>query len=235
MSLEPAPIPAPPDSNDADLLADFAASLRWRGATRREAEAICRRLALVLTLAKAGEPERAAIAAYINKDMVTAFEIDFFRELFRNCDPARLREETDPLPGAGPFTLFRGVVEDGRPPIVDGLSWTTEIWVARFFAMRPWDRAGQPFASEPRREVWRLDDVPSELCYGYIAQWQEVIVDPTRYGLTPILHEADAEVRNECSAAGVDQFFDGMVERAARRAAAERERASADESFYGRA
>ncbi len=56
--------------------------------------------------------------------------------LFKLADRDKLRAAGEPLPGQGPFTLYRGMA--GRPPHrhVRGFSWTSSIDVARWFADR---------------------------------------------------------------------------------------------------
>jgi hypothetical protein len=56
--------------------------------------------------------------------------------LFAQADRARLREAGDPLPGPGPFTLYRGVAGRGAGRRVRGLSWTASLDRARSFATR---------------------------------------------------------------------------------------------------
>lgn len=59
--------------------------------------------------------------------------------LVGRADPARLRAAGDPLPGPGPFTVFRGVAGRGRSRMVRGISWTLSLSVAAWFANR-WAR-----------------------------------------------------------------------------------------------
>lgn len=59
------------------------------------------------------------------------------RRLFEDADRRRLRKEGDPLPGPGPFQLYRGV--GGRGParrISTGISWTGTRELAEWFAQR---------------------------------------------------------------------------------------------------
>jgi hypothetical protein len=65
------------------------------------------------------------------------------RELLGNADRDRLRQAGADLPGAGPFTLFRGVAGRGTQRRVRGLSWTLSFEKARWFATR-YDWLPQP-------------------------------------------------------------------------------------------
>jgi hypothetical protein len=58
------------------------------------------------------------------------------------ADRARLREASDPLPGPGPFTVYRGLIDSrGRR----GLSWTQNLDVAACYAAS----SGGRTATEP--------------------------------------------------------------------------------------
>ena len=52
------------------------------------------------------------------------------------ADSERLRACGDPLPGHGPFTIFRGVAGRGSARRVRGLSWTGSQERAEWFAQR---------------------------------------------------------------------------------------------------
>jgi len=56
--------------------------------------------------------------------------------LFSNLDRDRLRAAGDPLPGPGPFTLYRGVAGKGPARRVRGYSWTASRNIAWCFAKR---------------------------------------------------------------------------------------------------
>ncbi len=58
------------------------------------------------------------------------------RTMINNADLSRLRAAGDPLPGPGPFTVYRGVAGRGRQRRVRGLSWTSSVHVAAWFARR---------------------------------------------------------------------------------------------------
>ncbi|GAB4371902.1 MAG: hypothetical protein Kow00128_20250 [Deltaproteobacteria bacterium] len=57
-----------------------------------------------------------------------------WRFFFSIADRDRLRACGDPLPGPGPFTLYRGVSGRGKARRVKGFSWTGRQDVARWFA-----------------------------------------------------------------------------------------------------
>jgi hypothetical protein len=56
--------------------------------------------------------------------------------MFSRADRSRLLAAGEPLPGAGPFTLYRGVAGMGRARRVRGFSWTADAEQARWFANR---------------------------------------------------------------------------------------------------
>ena len=58
------------------------------------------------------------------------------RGLLADADPHRLRAAGDPLPGPGPFTLYRGVHGRGPARKVRGLHWTSSPSTAAWFATR---------------------------------------------------------------------------------------------------
>lgn len=56
--------------------------------------------------------------------------------MFHWADRKRLRDAGQPLPGTGPFTLYRGVAGIGRYRKVYGYSWTPSLESAQWFASR---------------------------------------------------------------------------------------------------
>jgi hypothetical protein len=67
------------------------------------------------------------------------------RYLFIQADRERLRAASDPLPGPGPFTVYRGVGGRGPARRVRGLAWTASEDKAWWFADRAdWFRLADP-------------------------------------------------------------------------------------------
>lgn len=66
------------------------------------------------------------------------------KHLFRLADRGRLRAAGDPLPGPGPFTVYRGVAGRGPARRVRGFSWTTSVERAWWFAHRYAERLSDP-------------------------------------------------------------------------------------------
>ncbi len=56
------------------------------------------------------------------------------RFLFAVADRTRLRAINDPLPGGGPYTVYRGVAGHGRVRRIMGVAWTGSLERARKFA-----------------------------------------------------------------------------------------------------
>jgi hypothetical protein len=86
-------------------------------------------------LQRRGLYERALLRAFIDTNHAT-FSLSDLRQLFETADRARLRAAGDPLPGSGPFTLYRGVAGQEPHRRVRGLSWTSTLDQARWFAQQ---------------------------------------------------------------------------------------------------
>jgi hypothetical protein len=56
--------------------------------------------------------------------------------MFSIADRDKLRAAGDPLPGDGPFALYRGVAGRGRARRLRGMSWTSSLPCACWFATR---------------------------------------------------------------------------------------------------
>jgi len=103
---------------------------------------------LLLTL---GGYEQALLDAYIGcRDNWRNWPLAHLRQLFQLADRTKLRAAGDPLPGPGPFTLYRGVAGSRRVSRIRGYSWTTSLEEAQWFAKR--------FADEvPDPQVYRIE------------------------------------------------------------------------------
>jgi len=88
-------------------------------------------------LLKRGIYETALFDAFINPRVNNRhWPMDDLRFMFEIADRDRLRAAGDPLPGPGPFTIFRGVAGKGPARRVRGLSWTGSRKKALWFARR---------------------------------------------------------------------------------------------------
>ena len=74
--------------------------------------------------------------------------------MFSETDRERLRKAGEPLPGRGPFEIFRGVAGRGRARRLKGYCWTASIDVACWFASRfSMDHPAVLVATVPADEV----------------------------------------------------------------------------------
>jgi hypothetical protein len=86
-------------------------------------------------LREAGLYEAALLEAYAATRVNNARHLEaFLKSLFRYGDRSKFREAGDPLPGPGPFTLYRGVAGEGEQRRERGLSWTLDLDAAWWFA-----------------------------------------------------------------------------------------------------
>ena len=87
-------------------------------------------------LMKRGIYEAALVHGYTGcKWSHRLWDMDVIQSLFDLGDREKLRAVGAPLPGPGPFTVYRGVSREGKERQVDGMSWTTSLDVACFFAL----------------------------------------------------------------------------------------------------
>jgi hypothetical protein len=135
-----------PENNAADAL-----SLIWRNAG---------------LLLKLGIYETALFEAYtggnINQRHWSLFRL---HQLFHLADRDKMRAAGDPLPGTGPFVLYRGVAGLPRHRRVRGFSWTSSLEKATWFANRFAALAGDP-------QVYCLE-VPERAVLAYSNERQE--------------------------------------------------------------
>lgn len=116
------------------LLARDAFGFLGRADNMKGLEIVWRNRDLLTSL---GFFEAALLRAYVMVRVNTShFPAKHLMQLFRLADRDRLRAAGSPLPGTGPFTLYRGVAGVGRARRIKGLSWTSDEKVARWFADR---------------------------------------------------------------------------------------------------
>jgi hypothetical protein len=142
----------------------------------------------VKPLKSRGIYEKALLDAFTGTRTNNAqFPLGRMRWLFELADPDQLRKVGDPLPGAGPFTLYRGVSGRGRARRVRGFSWTADLDMACWFACREWigDDAIRP-APDPAvvRGVFAAQDV---LFYVNERDEQEFVVDSRKARISKML------------------------------------------------
>lgn len=83
-----------------------------------------------------GVYERALLVAFVRTNHAD-WPLERLRVLLKSANRTRLRGAGDPLPGPGPFTVYRGVSgADPEARRVRGLSWTASLERAREFAER---------------------------------------------------------------------------------------------------
>jgi hypothetical protein len=79
--------------------------------------------------------EAAPLTAFISSGTNRLHDpLLFQRSLFMLAHRQKLRDAGDPLPGLGPYTLYRGVAGRGTARRVRGLSWTGSLEQATWFA-----------------------------------------------------------------------------------------------------
>jgi hypothetical protein len=108
-------------------------------------------------LLKQGIYEKALLAAFADCALNNArYPVADLALMFKIADRQRLRAAGDPLPGRGPFTLYRGVAGDGRGRRVRGYSWTASFKKAKWFAERLPRRADPAVYEVEAPERWVL-------------------------------------------------------------------------------
>src|SRR5207244_1151551 len=80
--------------------------------------------------------ERGLLVALFGSRTNNYARRDMALSLIRQANRGKLLAAGDPLPGPGPFTLYRGVAGRGPARQVRGLSWTGSLETARWFARR---------------------------------------------------------------------------------------------------
>lgn len=111
--------------------------IRLNGDSRRLFDLSLDEISVNRTVLKArGVFERALLDSFVRTNHAH-WALSELHELFESADRKALRAAGDPLPGPGPFTVYRGVSgEEPEERRVRGLSWTTSLDRAHEFAER---------------------------------------------------------------------------------------------------
>ncbi len=105
--------------------------------------------------------EYALLDAYTStRTNYSGFSLSTIKNLFEIADRAALLAEGEPLPGVGPFTVYRGVAGNGAQRRLRGLSWTADKEKAIWFA----ERYHKHGVSDPA--VFQAE-IPAALVYAY--------------------------------------------------------------------
>jgi hypothetical protein len=116
-------------------------------------------------LRERGLYEKALVYSYVGtRTNYSRWSPDLIKFLFSMADRRRLIEAGDPLPGNGPFTVYRGVSGRGAARRVRGISWTGSFERAVWFAKR--------FSDLEKPAVFRAV-VDKSLIFGYSNDRQE--------------------------------------------------------------
>ena len=99
------------------------------------------------------------------------FPLRELRQLILEADRERLLAAGDPLPGAGPFMLYRGVAGRGPARRVRGVSWTASKEQARWFAER-----GASWGLDDPAVFWVQAGADDVMAYTNHRQEEEFIV-----------------------------------------------------------
>jgi hypothetical protein len=88
-------------------------------------------------LQRLGLAEQALLDSFIATNINNRnIAIGIIEYLFQECSKTRLRELSDPMPGAGPFTIYRGLAGPRGRRQVRGYSWTGNLPLACWYASR---------------------------------------------------------------------------------------------------
>ena len=88
-------------------------------------------------LKERGMYERALLGAFIGtRTNNHGWPLADLQRMFGYADRKRLLASGDPLPGPGPFTIYRGVAGRGKARRLRGLSWAGSLACAQWFAWR---------------------------------------------------------------------------------------------------
>ena len=90
-----------------------------------------------LELKQRGIYEEALFDAYIGtRTNFSRWSFDLIKYLFEKADRGKFFKSGDPLPGDGPFIIYRGISGCGAARRIRGISWTGSMERAIWFAKR---------------------------------------------------------------------------------------------------
>jgi hypothetical protein len=125
---------------------------------------VARNLSLLESL---GIYESALVEAFMGcRTNLYRYPPSILHRLFARANLSKLRAAGSPLPGHGPYTLYRGVAGHARARRIYGLSWTLERTIAQWFA----DRAASWGLADPA--VYEIT-VPKRAVLVYIEEREE--------------------------------------------------------------
>lgn len=154
------------ERRDSDIVGFL---LRWFDSTTRLDFVVDH----ILELRKCELFEEALLPAWIGaKTNVHNWTRGFTQDIFAFCDRDRLLAAGQPLPGSGPFELYRGVAWKGAARRKYGISWTSSLARARWFAAWYIDRYKLPDPSVYRTVVEKKDVI----AYSNDGQEEEFLV-----------------------------------------------------------
>ena len=155
-------------------------------------------------LKQRGMLEAALIEGYTGcKRDHRRWSLSVIQFLFDQCDRDKLRAIGAPLPGPGPFTVYRGVYRNGRQRQIRGFSWTGTLDVACWFAR-------SIMCNNPTPAVYRATVTADEVyCHCTERSEDEFVCRPKRVSKIIITKE-------EMQAA-VDRFREAMRDRQAKK------------------
>jgi hypothetical protein len=136
--------------------------------------------------------ERLLLKSYVGaKGNWSHWNTSTIATLFRLADREKLRAAGEPLPGDGPFTVYRGVAGIGRRRRLKGFSWTDDYDRACWFAQRPQYPMG-PLLPNPAvlKATVAADEV---LAYTNHREEREFICQPKEFERIRIKHRSAAE------------------------------------------
>jgi len=127
--------------------------------------------------------ESAIARMYVGSKVNTAaWTLGELKKLLESCNREKLRAMGQPLPGDGPFVVYRGIAGGGRYRRIKGFSWTASLDLACWFATRL--RLENPAVYTT---TFNREDI---LFYTNVRNEQEFVGIPRFYKRIPLTTEA---------------------------------------------